>query len=287
MAFTLESLGLGKIDSNIVLQDSVTSSAFLSAGTNVGPIPVGGLSFPRLTSLKAFAVDEGAAKVASGAADFITMDARKIAVAAVWTDEVIASGTAVVDAAWKLMPSEIAKTFDEIEASLVAKPASWSNVPTFGDATMEIGTGADASTDLDDVKAAVATGDADILVLTTSMLAYLNKQRLASGTRVFDIVKDGKNSGTIDGVPYRTIRSNVKKGVALDSTRFFVSITPFLDPETQSPYRVKNAGNITDVNGVEHNLTSENKTAVLYEAMVGVTFDPAEFPVFGPAVVTP
>lgn len=286
--FTIEDLGLGKVDSGVVIKSAFGASAFLGAGTNVGEIPVGGLSFPRLSGLQGFGIGEGEAKIASGLADAITMDARKIQVSTVWTEEVLASKSAIVDAAWNQMPGVVAKTFDEILASLVAKPASWANVPTFGDATLEIGTGADAGVDLDDVKAAVASGDADVFVMTTSMLAYLSRQRIAAtGARVFEIVKDSdsKNSGTIDGIAYRTIKSSVAKGVALDSARLFVSLTPFNDPTTGSPYRLKNQGSITDTNGVTHNLTSENKYAVIYEALVGVAFDVTEFPVFAPATV--
>lgn len=284
--FNVADLGLDKIDSGIVIQDVNTSSAVLGAGTNVGSIPLGGLSFPRLGALEAFAVEEGEAKTASGEADSITMDARKLAVASVFTEEVMAEKQPVVDAAWKAMPGAVANKVDLIVDGLVAKPAKWTS-DVFGAPTMEIGTGADASVDLDDVRAAVATGDADVFLLTSAMLAYLNKQRFTSGGRVFEIVKESKNSGTIDGVSYRVIKSNVAKGVAIDSSRLFVSITPFNDPKTGSPYRIKDAGTITDTNGVTHNLTSENKYAVIYEVHAGVAFDATEFPVFGPAPVAP
>lgn len=281
---TLEDLGLNKIDSDTVIANAFKYSAVLAAGTDEGPVPIGGKTFSRLRSLTAFGIGEGEAKVGGAAVDSIVMDARKIHSTVIWSEEALTAKQNVVKAAWDRQPGEVAATLDRIVLGLTARPAAWSTVPVFGAPTLEIGTGEDAGVDMDDVLASVVSNANHVLILTSAMLSYLRRQRIGNtGARVFDVVPNDSNSGTIDGTTYYVVNDNVAKGVAVDRSRLFVSLTPFNDPTTGSPYRVKSAGSIDDTEGRTHNLTSENKFAVIYEDLAGVAFDPEEFPVFAPA----
>lgn len=290
MAIELSDFGLEKIDSDEVIGRINTASAMLSAGTNVGTVPMGGLSFPRVSGIEAFAVAEGGEKIATGSTDFLVMDNRKLVATTVFTEEAYSAKPRVVDTVWDIQPGAVAKSYDEYTFGLKDKPAEWATTPTFGDATVEVEEGADASVSLDDILASTSGGaGADALIVTSAMLSYLRRQRFAAtGARVFEIVATSKTEGTIDGMPYFVINSSIAKGAAITRARLFTSLTPFNDPNTGSPYRLKDQGTITDSDDNEHNLTATNKFALMYEAMSGITFDPAEFPVFGVAgSVTP
>lgn len=303
MTVNLLGFELGEVDSQLVESERQKASAFKRAGTRVN-LPLTGTTIKGVTGLQAYGVGEGKTKTASGKSVAAHMGANKSVQVTVETKEAWNYSSTIADAILTAQPTAHATLFDKVILGLAPVPADWKNFVVLKtvaagnqaaqDAayeagtdirTIEIPTGEAATVALDDVEGAVAEGVITAYVLTTAMLAYLKRQRIAStGARAFDIVADGVDSGTINGgTPYYTVKSSVPVGVAGDFSKFYFGDFTF---EGDTGYDVKDAGNITDSEGVEHNLTSDNEVALFNEVMQGAqVLNKANFVRFVPATV--
>jgi hypothetical protein len=281
MTVTLAQLALGAIDQGEVLETSAKTSAFLTLGKRKTAIPAGGEVISNPVGNKAYGIGESGQKIASGKNEPLKMGRNKIQTSTVFTEEAIAQAENVWDVTTDIFPSAIAQAFDEIALGIVDVPAAWTNFGTFKNAAaLPISEGAEASVDFDDARAAVADGVVTGIVLTTSMLQYLKRQRYeATGARVFDI-----SDGMIEGIPYATVASAVKVGVLGNFKHLYASLETFKNPlPPHDSYRIKDAGSITDSDGTVHNLTDSNELAFIAENWAGLTFAAASFAKIVPA----
>lgn len=279
MAFTIEDLALGDIEADVVIGITKKTSAFAKLAQAVALLPDRGLSIPRVTNMRAYGVGEGKQKVASGENDSVKMGSNKLQVSTVLTEELVASKVPVADAVMNQFPFVTARDLDLFVLGVHDKPADWSDFSTAAElATVEIADG--TTSNLDDAYEAVDTGSVTGIMLTTKMLSYLRRQRLASGTRVYDITDD-----TIDGIPYATVISSEAVGIVGDFSQAYASVQEFKNVVDGTSYRIKDSGTITDSSGVEHNLTDSNKIAIQYEQIVGSAFAGAGLVRIVPAAV--
>lgn len=263
---SIESFDLGEIDSGVILTDVTKQSAFQRAGQRITISPTGSV-VKSISNVTSYGVAEGEKKTASGEGSSVVIGNNKFAAVVVETLEAWEYDNALYEAIGEQMPSAHAKAFDAMVAGLTVVPAKFQNFATLASAQeVEVETGADASVSIDDAFSLVKDGSGDAYVLTTAMLQYLKRQRIAAtGARVFDIEGDN-NEGVIDGVPYYTITSSTKVGwVGNFADRYLWGTTGV----TSRPFWMKDAGNITDSKGVEHNLTDQNKLAVFGEIFQG------------------
>lgn len=269
MTLTLHGYDLGAVDTGVIITDISKASAFQRAGREI-TLARTGSAVKTISDVTSYGVGEGGAKTASGNSASVKVGANKFAAVIVRTDEEWqADGEELIaDALYSDAVSAHAKAFDAMVAGLTAVPAAFDNFGTLAAATeVEIDTDADASVSLDDAFAAVANGNGNAIVLTTSMLAYLRRQRVAAtGQRAIDIIGNN-DSGVIEGVPYFTIVSTTPVGFVGDfSNRYVWGARNLFETDT---IRVKDSGTISDSDGEEHNLTSENKTALFHELLQG------------------
>jgi hypothetical protein len=281
MTVTLAQLELGPIDQGEVLETAVKTSAFLTLGKRKASIPAGGEVISNPVGNKAYGIGESGKKIASGKNEPIKMGRNKIQTSSIYTEESIAQAENVWDATTEIFPSAIAQAFDEITLGIADVPAAWVNFGTFKNMTaLPIGVDAEASTDFDDARAAVASGLVNGMVVTTSMLQYLKRQRYATtGARVFDV-----SDNLIEGIPYAVVASPVAVGVLGNFKHLYASLETFKNPlPPHDSYRIKDAGEITDSDGTVHNLTDTNEIAFIAEAWAGLAFAAASFAKIVPA----
>lgn len=270
MAITVKDLGLHLVDADALVTDVQKTSSVAKAAKDVGDLGVVGLSIPKLSGLTAYGIGEGGQKIASGEASNIEIKANKLVTSTVLTEEAVAGSAALTNAVFEGLPSANATKFDNIVLGVEEVPSAWVGFKSFSSLTNEIvlGAGEAAGVALDDALGLIKDGNATAILLTTSMLSEMRRQRVTNtGQRVFDFV-----DGTIDGIPYYTVSSSEKIAVVGNFNRAFFSITPFENIEG-SAVRVKDAGNITDSLSVVHNLTDSNKYALIYEDMVGFNYE--------------
>lgn len=272
MAITIADLQLGALPSGLLEKTRVESSAFLSLGTQIPDLPLQGTTIDGVGDIESYIVKEGGQKIMSGAQTVTHIRPWKFVAGTILTEEAFITAAHIRDAITRKQPEAHARKLDALELGLVEATGDFANFPTLADAqVVEISEGVDAGVDWDDALAAIRNGNADGAVLTTGMEAYLRRQRIgATGARVFDIQKTpGSNSGTIEGIPYRTVTSTVKKGVIGDFSNFYWGTHELGD---EFAHKIKDAGNITDNNGVVHNLTDSNKVALVNEIYMGVAY---------------
>jgi hypothetical protein len=267
MIISVADLKLGTIDSNLLEKSRVDVSAFQRAGTKLTSLPLGGVTIGSLSDIESFGVGEGGKKLASGTAGAWIVKPNKFVSTVVETEEVFRTAENLVQAILTKQPQAHARKFDLYVAGLVALPPEFSHFATLEAAQeVEISTGVEASTDMDDAHAAVLNGNVTAYVLTTTMKAYLHRQRVGTtGARVFEIIGDSK-SGTIDGVPYFCIAHTAKVGFLGDFDNYYWGVNGISD---EFMYKIHTAGNQTDVNGIVHNLNEENKVALVNELLQG------------------
>lgn len=262
---TLAGYDLGAVDSGVLLTETSKASAFQRAGRRITLNPTGN-AIKSVAGITSYGVGEGKAKTASGTGSKVVVGNNKFAVVTVETIEAWNYDGRVAEAVFDFAPTAHAKAFDAMVAGFAPVPVEFSNFASLSEAQeVEVGLGADASISLDDAAGVITDGSVTAYVLTTAMLAYLKRQRLNSGTRVLDV--EGNNvEGTIDGIPYYTITSSELVGYAGNfAERYFWGTADVLSPT----FFVKDAGTISDSDGVEHNLTSENKLALFHEIFQG------------------
>ena len=274
MAIDIKSLGLGAVDSGAVIQGIIKNSAFMALGREIN-IPEGGASVTLLSDIEGQGVGEGEAKVASGSVTGVPVARNKFHATVVETEEAYrvdpetGENRFLTEAIWTELPSAIAKKFDLYVAGIATLPALFSNFGTFaGVQEAEIAEGNAASASFDEAQGLLSEGVVNGVVLSTTMLNYLKRQRITTGVRAFEISGDWA-SGTIEGFPYVTFISSQKVGFVGNWNNYVYGNAPFVSPITGSAYRVKDSGSISDRNGVTHNLTSENKVALQYETFGG------------------
>jgi hypothetical protein len=264
---TIKDLELGAIPTGLLEKTRVESSAFQSVGTEIADLPLHGGTIDGIANVESNGVAEGGQKIASGEQRVTHIGANKFVASTVLTEEAFITAAHIRQAITQKQPQAHAKKFDLYVSGLVPVPAFFSNFVSLGDVQeAPISEGVEASVDMDDALGLVANGAVTAGVLTTSMLSYLRRQRVGStGARVFDITGDA-NGGTIDGIPFRTIQSPVKLGYFGDFENFYWG-THSLSEEFA--FKIKDAGEITDGNGVKHNLTDSNKIALVSEIFQG------------------
>lgn len=270
---TLSELGIGPIDAGAIVSSDKGHNPFKALGRKIY-LPLQGASVTALGGLQAQGVGEGEAKKTSGTASAVIVGANKMQVSVVETYEFFkhAAATNVPELIFNEFPKAIATQTALITAGIAPVPAGWSNYANFGTAItteVEVAAGEAASVDLDDAFAGVASGVVTGMVLSTSMLAYLKRQRNSkTGTRVFEVDGD-TTTGFLDGVRYETFVSATAVGYVGNFDNFVYGEEAFTNPITGDAFIIHTAGNETDFNGVVHNLNAENKVALRYEQIVG------------------
>lgn len=266
MTITVADLQLGAIPTGLLEKTRVEASAFQRAGTQLPTLPLHGATIDGVDGFESNGVAEGGQKIASGVQSVTHIGAGKFVCATVLTEEAFITAAHIKDAITKKQPQAHARKFDLIVAGLAPVPAGFQNFHTLKDVqSAEISEGVDAGADLDDALALVRNGAVTYGVLTTAMESYLRRQRIgATGARVFDMT-----NGTIEGIPYATINSTEKLGYFGDFDNFYWGTAQLAD---EFAFKVKDAGNITDGNGVVHNLTDSNKIALISELFQGAAF---------------
>jgi hypothetical protein len=268
MTISIESLQLSALQGTVLEKTRVESSAFQQVGTNIGTLPLQGTSIEGIANIQSKGVKEGGEKTASGIAKSVKMGAEKFVSTAVMTQEAFLTQERVVKAVWEKQPQAHGVAYDLYIAGIEELPEHFANFVTLGDAQVqEISTGVEGLTDMDDARAKVLNGKADKHVYSTAFLAYLKRQRNANtGVPIHNIEGDTR-SGTIDGETYRTFVSTVPVGFVGDFDNFYWGVNGVAD---EFMYQLKDAGTIKDSGtGVEHNLTSQNKVALMNELFQG------------------
>lgn len=266
MSFTVENLNLGSFDSEKIISETISTSGFAKLSAAVAVLPAHGTSITVTGGYKATGIGEGGQKVASGTNSSVKMGANKLQVSAVVTEEFLATKAAVANTVLKQFPSVTARDYDRIVLGLDPVPADWDNFSTAASLeTVEVIAGGESN--LDDATDEVANGNITGILLTSKMLSYLRRQRNTLGTRVYDITDE-----TIDGVPYAKVNGSEAVGIIGDFSQAYGAIQEFKNVTDGTSYRIKDAGTITDMSGVEHNLTDSNKYAFIYEQIVGSAF---------------
>lgn len=271
MTITIEDLQLGAIPTGLLEKTRVDASAFQFIGTQLPTLPLHGATIDGVGDVESYGVEEGGQKIASGVQSVTHIGAGKFVAACVLTEEAFITAAHIRDALTKKQPEAHARKFDLIVAGLAPVPAGFSNFHTLKDVqSATISEGVEAGADLDDALSLVANGNVTGAVLTTAMLSYMRRQRIgATGARVYDIQMTGQQTGVIEGIKFALISSTVKLGYFGDFSNFYWG-THVLD--AQFAFKVKDAGNITDGNGVVHNLTDSNKVALISEIFQGAAF---------------
>lgn len=274
MTLELSKYGVDAVDSGEIRAERNGLSAVLRAGRSVA-LPLTGTLIRTVSGIKSYGVGEGKAKTASGTNSSFKILPNKFVTGQVLTQEALKFDSNVADVLYALQPSSHTKYLDEIVMGIAPVPADFVGFGTLAGAQVaEIGTGMTALTDMDEAEALVATNGFNELLSTTTFLSYLNRQRVGdAGNKAFDIQYLAKTPGTpgpdatFNGKPVYLVKSNVSVAFGGDFSKLNhgeVALT------TEEAYQLKDQGNITDSDGVEHNLTAENKVLFLNEAMYGV-----------------
>lgn len=264
MTIQLSDFDFGAIDSGLIFAEQLKNSAFQKLGNKVA-LPRTGTIITGVTGVKSELVAEGGTKPVSGTGTSTKIGSNKFASIVVQTTEAWEYSSQIATTVLETQPKAHATAFDQYIAGLVAIPGTFSNFVNLGATakTQAIQAGVDAGVDLDDAVAQVASGEATGVALSTAMLSYLRRQRVGTtGVRVFDVEGDN-NEGTIDGIPYAIFRSNVQVGFVGDFSRF-----SWGSDETLSQ-RVAIDGIVVDDASVSHNLTQDNKVALISEIHQG------------------
>lgn len=249
---------LAAIDTNIITGNPVLGSAFLRAGTNK-VTSKGGFTYTSFTGLKGQGLKEGGVKVASGSGSTKKSIPEKLVVSTVWTDETIMFLNSIFEAVTQASPKANGVAFDRIVLGVDAKPAEWTAFDTFTGVTeVEVQTLTEFNSTLSSIPTTAMVG-------TRAYLGYLRSEVNGLGMPAYNIVGGfGKEQDAeVNGIPYFILDKAVSTGsfaIAGDFTSYYVAKLLANDL-----VKVKDAGNITDVDGVTHNLTAENKTAVMVE----------------------
>lgn len=267
---TLESLDLHVIDSGDYLQEEIKRSKLAELAKNYGPIDPTGTSVGTVSGVVAYGVGEGKAKTTSGTTGRIVLKPNKLVSAVVLTEEVVAGSPRLESALWDEMVSSQGKGFDDFGIGTKAKPADWGdNFKSLSEVVneVEIGAGQDAVDDLLDAENSVRDAEINAYLVSSGMLSHLRKQRNAAGFPLFDI-----SNGEINGVPYVKYASVEPVLYAANWNRVWFSFENFADRDG-NVFRVVNQGSIDDADGTTHNLTAENKYAIIKEDMVALAYD--------------
>lgn len=280
MSLTLADLNLGPIDSGEVLDIVKKGSAVYANAVKYDYVPAGGMVISAPVGNEAFGVVEGGERLASGSNTVIKLHPNTVHSKTVMTRELIMNAPHMVTAVWSILPETCHKTVDKISLGLTATPAGWTNFKSFSTvAAHEIAAGAEGSVSWDDIYDKIQDSEATAVVLTSSMLAHLKRQRNSvNNARVFDITDE-----TIEGLPYRTVQSSTKMGVVGNFNHLFVSLQVAVDPGTKEPYTVQDTGSVKGSDGTVYNL-NDGFAAFGYELLAAQTFWDASFVRIVPAV---
>lgn len=283
MTVSLETLGLAVIDTEEYMVEERKNSGVVGLARDYGAIPLTGISVGAVNDVEAFAVVEGGTKTASGTVSRTVLRPGKLVSTVVLTKEARQSAGSLENAIWTELTTSQGKGFDELVAGTKAKPVGWGDsFKALSELTneVEIGVGEDAGVDFDALEDAVKNNEITGILISSSMLSYLKRQRVgATGQRVFDITAD-----EINGIKYSKISSNEQFLYAGNFNRAYFSWTPFIQ-ENGTGFLLHTAGNVPDSDGVDHNLTAQNKVAIMKEDMIAFTYDDAYFVRAVPAAV--
>lgn len=268
---SLETLGLSVIDTEEYMVDERKNSGIVGLARDYGAIPLTGISVGAVSDVEAYAVAEGGTKTASGSLSRTVLRPGKLVSTVVLTKEARQSAGTLENAIWSELTSSQGKGFDALVAGTKTKPAGWGDsFKALSELTneVEIGTGEAAGVDFDALEDAVKNNEVNGYLVSSSMLSYLKRQRVAAtGQRVFEI-----SDSEINGVKFTKISSNEKFLYAGNWERAYYSWTPFIQ-ENGTGFLLHTAGNVPDKDGVDHNLTAQNKVAIMKEDMIAFTYE--------------
>lgn len=217
----LEDLGLGTLDTGATEVKIAEASAFQRLGKFYDVPKNQRIVVAGIKDMVSAAVPEGGLKPIGGALDAYKLYSDKFASIVVQSDEIASNASRITDIIWNEFPSKHAEQFDRYVAGIDAIPADVELVNLGATTNLQsIRTGADAQADFDDATAKVVKGDANGIVLSSTMYSYMRRQRIAAtGQRAFDIEGDNK-AGTIDGINYSVFKSTTLVGFVGDFDRF-------------------------------------------------------------------
>lgn len=270
MTITLAEQQLPAVDTGVIHGITEKGSAFQTLGTQI-PLSATGAYIRSLENIKSFGVGEGQDKTASGTARSLVIGNNKFVAVVVLSDEAARENPRIAEAIFKRIPTAHADSFDGMASGEIAIPVGFYNFGTLADApVVPIGVGGEASVDFDDAEGEIglATG----LAATPRFISYLKRQRTAQGMKALDIditrnLETGVREGTVNGIPFQLINSTGQYAYIGDfKANYFWGVA---DVEGGENFYMRNQGNITDVDGVEHNLTGQNKRALFGASFYG------------------
>ena len=109
MSFEFKDLGLGEIDSGVIITESVKQNPFARLGRELEYLPLQGTVVTAVSGIEAQGVGEGESKKASGEAEGVNIEANKIQVTTIHTEEFIAYKEGFAEVIFEQFPSAIAK----------------------------------------------------------------------------------------------------------------------------------------------------------------------------------
>lgn len=236
---------------DVVVDSMVEKSAFASA-TPSGNLPVGETGgIITLDTVAGGWVQEGGTKPAGGSASKLEWKASKFAYVTVFTEEGEQVVPRLADALQVDLPRQGAELFDKTIAGEEPSPSvlfhTLANAP---EVDVSTGTYAALNAVLGDLPR-----DASAWVLSKRLYRSLTGITTTTGAPLLDA-----NSKTLLGLPVYTYTSNLFNGFVGDfdgSARHSITL--------RDTIRRAVDGIVVDVQGVEHNLTQENKIAYISE----------------------
>ena len=197
MSVSTSDFTLNPVQTGAVLSEIQKVSAFQAASKLV-QLSGSGVILSAITPTDASWVGEGAKKpVVDNPVTEVTVIAKKLAKAVVWTDE---AGSDIPNLEAKLMEDGIpalARAFDKTAAGEKAAPAGFAHL----DASVSTVNISDLST-FTDAETPVGTAGETQFVMNKALFFALKKLTNPLGGRLLDIVKETEITGTIEGVRY-------------------------------------------------------------------------------------
>lgn len=270
MSINSSLIGLSVIASDAIAQPIAETSAFMALGAEI-PASVHSRLITSVSGIQSTQVGEGQLKKSSGASSVKRVKGNKFQASVVLTEEAILSdlGATVANAIGTAFPTAHAKAIDAtIFGTQTINPA-FEHFGTFTGAGTELDLDADGVAAFDAILEA-GNGNVTALALTRKAYNGLRKLRNVNGVRSLEWTGDAK-AGTVEGIPYAVaagITGDDGLIVAGDFANFYQSgVSQFGAMGSENGVRWVEYGNWTDVNDTVHNLSGENKVALVSEVL--------------------
>lgn len=265
MTVNYKDFNFGPVNSGEVAQTRIKASAFFRLGKKIS-LPPQGAVVTGVTGITSRLTKEGTKKPVNGKSTSVKIGSNKFASIVVETKEAADFNENLTNYIYEVQPAAHGEAADRLIAGLDSLPVGVTDfVQLQGSGINEVymREGADAAVDLDDAIAAVESGQATGIALSSAMLSYIRRQRIgATGARTFEVVGDNDN-GTIDGLPYATFKSSTPIAFVGDFDRFYYGA------DENAFNRIAEDGIVDDDDDITHNLTTENKIAIINEVWQG------------------